>query len=113
MVRSGKLAGITLPAGLVIGGLTASTASAASTSSCGGSGSVSTLAGTLPDQAALGPDYNIVLMARHSASAAPIGVHAGPWTNGQISSAMQRQSAVAASSPSSANRPRLIRCRIT
>jgi hypothetical protein len=34
-------------------------------------------------------------------------------TNGQISSAMQRQSAVADSSPSRANRPRLIRCRIT
>ena len=52
------------------------------------------------------------LLARHPASAAPIGVHGGPWTNGQISSAMQRQSAVADSSPRSANRPRLIRCRI-
>jgi hypothetical protein len=32
---------------------------------------------------------------------------------GQISSAMQRQSAVAESSPSRANRPRLIRCSTT
>ena len=53
------------------------------------------------------------MLARHLASAAPVGVHGGPWTNGQISSAMQRQSAVAYSSPRSANRPRLIRCRIT
>ena len=51
--------------------------------------------------------------ARHPASAAPIGVHGGPWTKGQISSAMQRQFAVADNSPRSANRPRLIRCRIT
>jgi len=50
---------------------------------------------------------------RHAASAAPIGVHGGPWKNGQISSAMPRQSAVADSSPSTANRPRLIRCKIT
>ena len=50
---------------------------------------------------------------RHAASAAPIGVHGGPWKNGQISSAIPRQSAVADSSPSTANRPRLIRCRIT
>ena len=54
-----------------------------------------------------------VTVARHSASAAPIGVHGGPWTNGQISSAMRRKSAVADSSPRRANRPRLIRCRIT
>jgi hypothetical protein len=54
-----------------------------------------------------------VLRDRHAASAAPIGVHGGPWKNGQISSAMPRQSAVADSSPSTANRPRLIRCRIT
>jgi hypothetical protein len=53
------------------------------------------------------------LRDRHAASAAPIGVHGGPWKNGQISSAMPRQSAVADSSPSRANRPRLIRCRIT
>jgi pimeloyl-ACP methyl ester carboxylesterase len=53
MVRSRKLAGITLAAGLVIGGLTASTASTASASapSCGDSGSVSTLTGTLGDGA--------------------------------------------------------------
>ena len=50
---------------------------------------------------------------RHAASAAPIGVHGGPWKNGQISSAIPRQSAVADSSPSTANRPRLIRCKIT
>jgi hypothetical protein len=46
-------------------------------------------------------------------SASPIGVVGGPSTNGQISSAMARQLAVAVSSPSSPNRPRLIRCRIT
>jgi pimeloyl-ACP methyl ester carboxylesterase len=56
MVRSGKrfarLAGVTLAAGLVIGGLTTgSVAASASTSSCGGSGSVSTLNGTLADGA--------------------------------------------------------------
>ena len=56
MVRSGKrfarLAGVTLAAGLVIGGLTTgSVAASASTSSCGGSGSVSTLNGTLADDA--------------------------------------------------------------
>jgi len=48
-----------------------------------------------------------------AASASPIGVLGGPWKNGQISSAMRRQSAVADRSPSRANRPRLIRCRIT
>ena len=52
-------------------------------------------------------------LARHAVSASPIGVDGGAWTNGQISSAMARQSAVADSSPSSANRPRLMRCRIT
>ena len=56
MVRSGKrfttLAGIALAAGLVIGGLTTgSVAASASTSSCGGSGSVSALNGTLADGA--------------------------------------------------------------
>jgi pimeloyl-ACP methyl ester carboxylesterase len=56
MVRSGKrfarLAGVTIAAGLVIGGLTAgSVAASASTSSCGGSGSVSALNGTLADGA--------------------------------------------------------------
>jgi len=56
MVRSGKrfarLAGVTIAAGLVIGGLTTgSVAASASTSSCGGSGSVSTLNGTLADGA--------------------------------------------------------------
>ena len=40
MVRSRKIAGLALAAGLAIGGLTASTAStaAAASSSCGGSG---------------------------------------------------------------------------
>jgi len=56
MVRSGKrfarLAGVTIAAGLVIGGLTTgSVAASASTSSCGGSGSVSALNGTLADGA--------------------------------------------------------------
>ena len=50
MARSRKLAGLALAAGLAIGGLTAGTA-AASTSSCGGSGQASTLNGTLPDGA--------------------------------------------------------------
>ena len=50
MPRSRKLAGLVLAAGLAIGGLTAGTA-AASTSSCGGSGQASTLNGTLPDGA--------------------------------------------------------------
>ena len=50
---------------------------------------------------------------RHAASASPIGVAAGPWVKGQISSEMARQSAVADSSPSTANRPRLMRWRIT
>jgi pimeloyl-ACP methyl ester carboxylesterase len=55
MVRSKKLAGLALAAGLVAGGLTASTAAAstaaAATSSCGGSGAVTTLNGTLNDGA--------------------------------------------------------------
>ena len=50
MVRSRKMAGMALAAGLVIGGLTASTA-AASAPSCGGSGSVSTVNGKLADGA--------------------------------------------------------------
>jgi pimeloyl-ACP methyl ester carboxylesterase len=50
MVRSKKLVGLALAAGLAIGGLTASTA-AASAPSCGGSGAVSTLNGKLPDGA--------------------------------------------------------------
>jgi hypothetical protein len=50
MARSRKLAGLALAASLAIGGLTASTA-AASTSSCGGSGTMSTVNGTLPDGA--------------------------------------------------------------
>jgi 3-methyladenine DNA glycosylase AlkD len=58
----------------------------------------------LPAQAA--PD-------RHRASAAPMGVHGGPCTKGQISSAIHRQSAVADSSPRRAKSPRLIRCRMT
>jgi pimeloyl-ACP methyl ester carboxylesterase len=52
MVRSSKLAGITLAAALVIGGLTVGSVQAsASASSCGGSGSVSTVNGTLADGA--------------------------------------------------------------
>jgi hypothetical protein len=54
-----------------------------------------------------------VRLACQAASASPIRVDAGARTNGQISSAMARQFAVAFSSPSSANRPRLIRCKIT
>ena len=50
MVRSKKIAGMALAAGLVIGGLTASTA-AASSSPCGGSGQVSTVNGKLADGA--------------------------------------------------------------
>ena len=46
MVRSGKLAGLALAAALAIGGLTAST-TAASASACGGSGTVTTVNGTL------------------------------------------------------------------
>ncbi len=51
MVRSRKLAGIVLTAGVALGGLTASTAAAAP-QSCGGSGTATTLTGTLsPDGA--------------------------------------------------------------
>jgi len=50
MVRSKKLAGLALAAGLAIGGLTAGTA-AASAPSCGGSGQVTTLNGTFSDGA--------------------------------------------------------------
>jgi pimeloyl-ACP methyl ester carboxylesterase len=53
MVRSRKIAGLALAAGLAFGGLAASTAStaAASSSSCGGSGAVSTVNGKLSDGA--------------------------------------------------------------
>ena len=55
MVRSRKIAGLALAAGLAIGGLaasTASTATAAPSSRCGGSGAVSTVSGKLSDGAA-------------------------------------------------------------
>jgi len=48
VARSKRIAGLALVTGLVAGGLTASTA-AASPSSCGGSGSVTTVNGTLAD----------------------------------------------------------------
>ena len=53
MVRSKKIAGLVLAAGLATGGLTASTAGAASASpsTCGGSGTVTTTNGTLADGA--------------------------------------------------------------
>ena len=53
MVRSKKIAGLVLAAGLAVGGLTASTAGAASASpsTCGGSGSVATTTGKLADGA--------------------------------------------------------------
>ncbi|MGD0602123.1 MAG: prolyl oligopeptidase family serine peptidase [Streptosporangiaceae bacterium] len=51
MVRSKKLAGLVLAAGLVAGGLASSSVAASATSACGGSGSVSTLNGTLSDGA--------------------------------------------------------------
>ncbi|MGH3174954.1 MAG: hypothetical protein ACRDPF_13950, partial [Streptosporangiaceae bacterium] len=53
MVRSRKIAGLVLAAGLAAGGLTAGAAGAASASSsgCGGSGSVTTVNGTLADGA--------------------------------------------------------------
>jgi pimeloyl-ACP methyl ester carboxylesterase len=50
MGRAKKLAGLALAAGLLTGGLTASTAAAAP-SACGGSGSVTTSTGALPDGA--------------------------------------------------------------
>jgi len=54
MVRSKKIAGLALAVGLAIGGFTAYTAgtAAASSSTCGGSGSVSTVNGKLADGAA-------------------------------------------------------------
>ena len=55
MVRSRKIAGLALAAGLAIGGLaasTAGTATAAPSSPCGGSGAVSTVSGKLSDGAA-------------------------------------------------------------
>ena len=51
MVRSKKLAGLALAAGLAIGGLTASTAAASAPSSCGGSGAVTTVNRKLSDGA--------------------------------------------------------------
>src|SRR6266516_6523679 len=53
MVRSKKIAGLVLAAGLATGGLTASTAGAASASpsTCGGSGAVTTVNGKLADGA--------------------------------------------------------------
>jgi pimeloyl-ACP methyl ester carboxylesterase len=53
MVRARKIAGLVLAAGLAAGGLTAGAAGAASasSSSCGGSGSVTTVNGTLADGA--------------------------------------------------------------
>jgi pimeloyl-ACP methyl ester carboxylesterase len=52
MVRLRKISGLVLAAGLAVGGVTASTAGIASAaSSCGGSGSVSTVNGTLADGA--------------------------------------------------------------
>ena len=52
-------------------------------------------------------------LAIHSRSASPIGVLGGPCMNGQISSAMPRQSPLAPISASIAVIPRLIRCKIT
>src|SRR5580692_12611114 len=49
--RLTRLAGITLAAGLVIGGLTTGSAAASASTSCGGSGAVTTLNGTLADGA--------------------------------------------------------------
>jgi pimeloyl-ACP methyl ester carboxylesterase len=52
MVRKRKLAGVALAASLAIGGLTAGMAgTAGAATTCGGSGSVKTLTGTLPDKA--------------------------------------------------------------
>jgi hypothetical protein len=54
MMRSKKIAGLVLAAALAVGGLTASTAGAASaaSSTCGGTGTVTTVNGTLADGAA-------------------------------------------------------------
>src|SRR4051794_41942992 len=52
MVRLRKMSGLVLAAGLAVGGATASTAATASAASnCGGSGSVTTVNGTLADGA--------------------------------------------------------------
>jgi len=53
MVRSKKVAGLVLAAGLVIGGITAGVAStaSASASACGGSGTITTFNGKLSDGA--------------------------------------------------------------
>ena len=53
MVRSKKIAGLVLAAGLAVGGLTASTAGAASASpsTCGGTGAVTTKTGNFTDGA--------------------------------------------------------------
>jgi hypothetical protein len=56
-----------------------------------------------------GPDRD----ATHVASASASGVDGGACTNGQISSEMPRQSAVAFIAPRTENSPRLIRCTIT
>jgi len=50
-VRSKKVAGLALAAGLAIGGFITAGTATASPSTCGGSGSVSTVNGTLPDGA--------------------------------------------------------------
>ena len=62
MVRARKIAGLVLAAGLAAGGLTAGAAGAASasSSSCGGSGSVTTVNGTLAD----GATYRLAVPAR-------------------------------------------------
>src|SRR5207302_566139 len=50
---------------------------------------------------------------RQVASSRPSSVDGGALTNGQISSAIRRQSAVAPRPARTAYRPRLIRCRMT
>jgi pimeloyl-ACP methyl ester carboxylesterase len=52
MVRLKRIAGLVLTAGLAVGGVTASTGTASAASTCGGSGSVSTVNGKLSDGAA-------------------------------------------------------------
>ena len=51
MVRTSRLAGIALAGALVLGGLTASSAVASASTPCGGTGSVTTVPGTLSDGA--------------------------------------------------------------
>ena len=51
MVRMRKLAGMALVGALVVGGLTASSAAASASTTCGGSGSITTQPGTLDDGA--------------------------------------------------------------